>query len=64
MISNNFTNEITKLATVEQARQRYKISRVSLMKFAKENKAIVHIGRSARIDCTILDDVLSKQNKE
>lgn len=57
---NNFSNEITKLATVNQARERYKISRVTLMKYAKEFNAIVRIGRSVRIDCTVMDEALRK----
>ncbi len=59
MQRNNFSSEISKLATVPQAQERYKISRKTVMKFAEENNAVVRFGKSVRIDCEKLDAVLN-----
>lgn len=55
-----YSNEITKLATVEQAKDRYKLSRNLIVKIAEEAKALRKIGRSVRIDVEILDAYINK----
>ena len=55
MNSHHFSSEITKLATVPQAMDRYKICRNTLMKFAGEHDAVVRFGKCVRIDCEKLD---------
>lgn len=55
MQKNNFSTELSKLATVPQAMDRYKISRMTLMKYAKRSGAIVRFGRSVRIDIDKFD---------
>ena len=64
MQKNNFTNEITKLATVSQAQERYKISRYSLMKFAEDHGAVVRFGKSVRIDIEKMDASLSNESEK
>lgn len=56
----NFSNNITKLATVEQAKERYKLSRNLLMKVAENENAIRRFGRSVRIDVKILDNAIEQ----
>ena len=51
----NYSNEITKMATVPQAIERYKISRRTLMKYAEQYDALVRFGRSVRIDIDKFD---------
>lgn len=51
----NYSDEITKMATVPQAMERYKISRKTLMKYANDLDAVVRFGRSVRINCTKMD---------
>lgn len=63
MQKNNFSDELTKLATVEQAKARYKLSRNLLMKYAKESDALIRLGsdcRVVRIDITKFDKWLEK----
>lgn len=55
MKKNQFSNELTKLAMVPQAMERYKISRKTLMTYAKYANAVVCFGRSVRIDITLMD---------
>ena len=55
MQKNQFSNELTKLAMVSQAMERYKISRKTLMTYAKYANAVVYFGRSVRIDITLMD---------
>jgi hypothetical protein len=38
------------MATVPQAIERYKVSRLTLMKYAEQYNALVRFGRSVRID--------------
>lgn len=59
MKNMNYSDEITKLATVPQAVERYKISRKTLMKYAKQYEAIVSFGRSVRIDIEKFDAGIS-----
>ena len=49
------SDEITKLATVPQAMERYKISRNTLMKYAEQYNALVKFGKSVRIDIEKFD---------
>lgn len=51
----NYSDEITKMATVPQAIERYKISRKTLMKYAKKYDALVRFGRSVRVDIKKFD---------
>lgn len=55
-----YSSDITKLATVEQAKDRYKLSRNALVKIAEDAKALKKIGRSVRIDVGILDAYIDK----
>ena len=55
MKKNKFTERITKLATVEQAKDRYKISRLTLMKHAEKCGAVVRFGKSVRINVDKMD---------
>ena len=45
----------TKLATVQQARQRYKMCRNTLMRIAEDKNAVRRFGRLVRIDIEVLD---------
>lgn len=54
----NFSNTITKLATVPQAKERYKLGRTMLMKVAEDNDAIRRFGRSVRIDIQVMDKAI------
>jgi hypothetical protein len=58
MNKSNYSNEITKLATVEQAKERYKLSRNTLIKIAEENNAVRRFGRSVRIDVEVFDKAI------
>lgn len=60
MHKSNFSSEITKLATVPQAMERYKLSRNQMMKFAKSENALIRFGRSVRIDVCVLDEAIRK----
>ena len=61
MNRNKFNNEVSKLATCEQARQRYKLSRGLLMNLAESAGAIRRISaRCIRIDVNVLDDYLDQ----
>ncbi len=50
MNKNSFSNDLSKMATVPQAIERYKVSRLTLMKYAEQYNALVRFGRSVRID--------------
>lgn len=55
-----FSDTITKLATVEQARERYKLGRKTIMKIASGANAVRKIGRSVRIDIEKMDQAIEK----
>ena len=55
MNNNNFSDNLSKLATVKQARERYKVSRLTLMKYAEKYDAVVRFGKSVRIDIEKFD---------
>lgn len=56
-----YTNEVTKLATIEQAKDRYKLGRYALMKHAERSNALVRIGRNVRIDIEKFDNGLDQK---
>lgn len=47
------------IATVNQAKERYKLSRNLLLKIAEDNGAVRRIGRTVRIDVPAMDKVIS-----
>lgn len=51
----SYSNDISKLATVEQAKERYKLSRNKLMEIAENENAVRRFGRSVRIDIPTMD---------
>ena len=55
-----FSNAITKLCTVQQAVERYKIGRTSLMQLAERENAVRRFGRSVRIDVQMLDKAIEQ----
>lgn len=59
MNKSNFSNNVTKLATVPQAVERYKLSRNTLMRIADDEKAVRRFGRAVRIDIQIMDDAIN-----
>ena len=59
----NYSDEITKMATVPQAIERYKISRRTLMKYADKYDALVRFGRSVRIDIEKFDRGIENDNQ-
>lgn len=59
MNKKSYSNDIVKLATVEQARERYKLSRNLLIKIAEDNGAVRRIGRTVRIDIPLMDKALN-----
>ena len=54
-----FSNNVTKLATVPQAVDRYKLSRNTLMRIAEDNNAVRRFGRAVRIDIPTMDSAIS-----
>ena len=59
MNKSNFSNNVTKLATVPQAIERYKLSRNTLMRIADDENAIRRFGRAVRIDIPIMDKAIN-----
>ena len=59
MYKSHHSDTLTKLATVPQARERYKVSRNTLMKLAEQENAVRRFGRAVRIDIQILDRAIS-----
>lgn len=60
---NYSRGEIVKLATVNEARQRYRLSRGMVTKLASDNGALMKIGNCVRIDVSILDNALKLYNQ-
>lgn len=58
-----YSNAVTKLATVPQAVERYKLGRTLLMQFAEGENAVRRIGRAVRIDVEVLDEAVRRQNE-
>ena len=55
-----YTSDVTKFATVKMATERYKLSKASVIIMAKQCHALIHIGRSVRIDIEKLDKALDE----
>lgn len=64
MQKNNFSTELSKLATVPQAMDRYKVSRMTLMKYAERSGAVVRFGRSVRINIDKFDEGLEQSDQK
>ncbi|SEL89552.1 hypothetical protein SAMN04487770_12023 [Butyrivibrio sp. ob235] len=56
-----FSNDIQKLATKLQARERYKLSMGTIMKIAEQANAVRRFGRSVRIDIEVLDRAIEEK---
>lgn len=59
MNKRSYSNDVVKLATIDQARERYKLSRNLLMKIAEDNGAVRRLGRAVRIDIPLMDKALN-----
>ena len=55
----NYSDTVTKLATVPQAVERYKLSRNTLMQIAERENAVRRFGRSVRIDVPAMDKAIN-----
>lgn len=60
MRKGNYSKEIVKLATVDEAMTRYKLSRSSVMRYATKANAVRKIGRSVRIDVDVMDQYIKE----
>lgn len=49
---------VTKLATVDEARERYRLGRNLLMKIAEDNNAVRRFGKTVRIDVPAMDKAI------
>lgn len=56
----SYSNDVSKLATIEQARERYKLSRNLLMRIAENENAVRRFGRSVRIDIPEMDKAIEQ----
>lgn len=54
-----YSNNLTKLATVKQAVERYKLGKTKLMEVAEDNNAIRRFGRAVRIDVEVMDKAIA-----
>lgn len=54
-----YSNTITKLATIPQAVERYKLGRTKLMEIAESENAVRRFGRSVRIDIPAMDRAIN-----
>lgn len=52
---------VSKLATVLEAQERYRMSRASLIQLAEKANAIRRFGRMIRIDAGLLDKFIDEQ---
>lgn len=59
MNKSKYQRNITKLATINEARERYRLGRNSIMKIAEENDAVRRFGRAVRIDIQIMDKAVN-----
>ncbi len=55
----SYSNNISKLATVEQAKERYKLSRNLLLDVAEKENAVRRFGRAVRIDIPAMDKAIN-----
>lgn len=53
-----YKNNITKLATIKEAQERYRVGRDTLLNLAEDNFAVRRFGRLVRIDIGILDKAI------
>ena len=55
-----YSNDLSKskLCTTEEMKERYKLSRNTLMKIAMENVAVRKIGRAVRFDIEAMDEAI------
>lgn len=63
MNKSNYGDELSKLATVNQARNRYKMSRGFLMEIVEQSGAVRRFGRSIRIDIPTMDAAIDAKFK-
>lgn len=54
----NYSNVVTKYATINQASERYKLGRTKLMEIARKEECLRYFGRAPRIDVPKLDRAL------
>lgn len=54
----SYKKNITKLATIEEARERYRLGRALLLSLAEENNALRRFSRTIRIDIEVLDKAI------
>jgi hypothetical protein len=54
-----YSNDLTKLATVKQAVERYKLGKTKLMEVAEDNNAVRRFGRAVRIDVEVMDKAIA-----
>lgn len=54
-----YQNDAKKLATVNEARERYRLGRTKLMQIATDNNAVRRFGRSVRIDVPAMDKAIA-----
>lgn len=55
----SYSNNVVKLATIEQAKERYKLSRNLLIRIAEDNRAVRRFGRAVRIDIPTMDAAIN-----
>ena len=55
----SYSNNLSKLATIEQAKERYKLSRNLLLEIAEKENAVRRFGRSVRIDIETFDKAIA-----
>ena len=59
MNKSKYSDEITKLCTVKQGCERYKLGRNKLMEIAENENAVRRFGRSVRIDVPAMDKAIN-----
>ena len=63
MQKHQYSDTVEKLATVEQAKERYKLCRNTLIKYAKQYDALRKFNTAVRIDIEKFDEGLSSENE-
>lgn len=59
----SYSNEIGRLATIPQAKERYKLGRAKIMEVAQQSDAIRRFGRAVRIDIEVMDQAIDAQRR-
>lgn len=54
-----YEKTVTKLATIDEARERYRLGRYLLMKIAEDNNAVRRFGKNVRIDIPLMDKAIN-----